>query len=481
MSELILGPLIGGLSHNRAFVWGRADGPAKLYAWLGRLADLSDAWLAGESLPLTAETGYAGVAPLHDLQPETHYYYALTLQPVTPQAPSEVLPGETDFPGFQTFPQPGVRKAFAFAFGSSILPGDPNGGQTAASLYKHCQNDPLRFILLVGDQVYADAYPQNGLNKIATGLDDFRETYLHSWSRPALHQLFAHLPAFMILDEHEAGRAWHWNDFARQRTAVPLRESLRRLLRLRPTQERSLSRATLQAALQANWEHQGMHAPPAELAPQVSLDGEYTLQGDDPGSLAYTFTYGGAAFFVLDLRTWRVHAPSGSTLLGGAQWKILEDWLLAVKDLYPVKFLISSSAFLMDRWPDLSLERWSAFPQERARLLSFLAANDIEGVYILTGGLRAAYAVHLDLYGPQGKDLQVWEFASSPLEHKGGSQVGALGKPLRSGLAKRSTCTFKVDRLNYGVVQVGFQEDSRATVHFLLYGADGKLLASAGD
>ena len=179
--------------------------------------------------------------------------------------------------------------------------------------------------------------------------------------------------------------------------------------------------------------------PPAELAPQVSLDGEYTLQGDDPGSLAYTFTYGGAAFFVLDLRTWRVHAPSGSTLLGGAQWKILEDWLLAVKDLYPVKFLISSSAFLMDRWLDFSLERWSAFPQERARLLSFLAANDIEGVYILTGGLRAAYAVRLDLYGPQGKDLQVWEFASSPLEHKRGSQVGALGNPLRSGLAKRST------------------------------------------
>lgn len=32
MSELILGPIIGGVSATQANLWGRADGPAKLHA-----------------------------------------------------------------------------------------------------------------------------------------------------------------------------------------------------------------------------------------------------------------------------------------------------------------------------------------------------------------------------------------------------------------------------------------------------------------
>jgi hypothetical protein len=62
MTQFTLGPIVGGISATEANIWGRTDGPGQLYAWLGRQADLSDAWLAGESPPLAAADGFAGVA-----------------------------------------------------------------------------------------------------------------------------------------------------------------------------------------------------------------------------------------------------------------------------------------------------------------------------------------------------------------------------------------------------------------------------------
>ena len=83
-SALILGPIIGGLSQAQANLWGRADGPGTLHAWLGRQPDLSDAVLAASSLPLTSETGFAGVAPLRGLEPQVRYHYSLTLDRTPP-------------------------------------------------------------------------------------------------------------------------------------------------------------------------------------------------------------------------------------------------------------------------------------------------------------------------------------------------------------------------------------------------------------
>lgn len=60
MNELILGPLVGGLSSTGAHLWGRTSGPGVLHAWLGNEPDLSDARLAATSLPLSAENGFFG-------------------------------------------------------------------------------------------------------------------------------------------------------------------------------------------------------------------------------------------------------------------------------------------------------------------------------------------------------------------------------------------------------------------------------------
>ena len=472
--DLLLGPIVGGLSHKGALLWGRTSQPATLYAWLGRNPDLSDAALAGESLPLRAEDGFAGVAPLQDLRPDTRYHYALTLTKAVPQ------PSDGPYPSFKTFPQPGKPASFAFAFGSCFRPSDEKGGKIFDQIEARREIDDLRFILLIGDQIYADAGEYNGLGRVACTLDEYRSVYTYTWSRRPFRNLLKNLPAFMTLDDHEVDDDWRWLDHERRWAYIPWWDRLERLIKGRSLPERRIPLKRVQDALQAYWEHQAMHAPHFELPPQINTVGQYELQAQDPGSFAYTFTYGSAAFFVIDTRSMRVTSSRGRSMLGDGQWMALEEWLLAVKDRYPVKFLVTSCALLFRMWLDIPRDRWSGFPQERDRLLHFLAANGIEGVHLLAGDLHSAHAIQADLYGPEGRTLPLWEFCSTPFEQKPNWLARYTYTPLRSGPVKHQHCEFIQAKLNFGIVRVNFSNQDKPEVRFELYGEKGEKLAQAG-
>ncbi len=475
MQELLLGPIVGGLSSQRAHLWGRASGPGTLHAWLGSKPDLSDARLAGKSLPLASDSGFAGVAPLSDLSPDTHYRYALTLsdQPPTPdQAP---------FPRFTTFPPDRQPQSFAFAFGSCFRPKDENGGQIFRALDRVRQSENLRFILLIGDQIYADAFQHNGIGKIACNLEEYRQVYTYTWSRPPLRRLLANLPAFMTLDDHEVDDDWRWLDSDRNWAHIPWWDQLQRWFQGRPPQERHVPLKRVQDALQAYWEHQGMHAPHLELPPAINIAGQYDLPLNDPGSLAYAFNFGGAAFFVMDTRTMRVRNLSERSMLGEGQWKALEAWLLNVKDAYPVKFLVSSCSLLFRMSVDIPRDRWTGFPRERDRLLHFLAANGIEGVYVLAGDLHSGHAIRSELYGPQERALPLWEFCSTPFEQAPNTLARYTYLPLHSAAIRKQDLLFTIAANNFGLVRVDFKDGVFTQVRFEIYGENGELLGEAGE
>ena len=470
MSELLLGPVIGGLAHDHAHLWGRSDGPGVLHAWLGRQPDLSDAYLSATSLPLDAHDGYAGVAAVKGLKPETCYYYALTLNDSPPKLTWE------GYPAFTTSPTPGRRVSFNFAFGSCFLPKDAQGGRIFGMIDELRRSDYLRFILLLGDQIYADNSRHNGIGKVACSLADYRAVYAYTWSRPALRALLANLPAYMTLDDHEVDDDWRWMDSSRRLAAIPWWNQLDRWRQGCGPDERYLPVQRVQNALQAYWEHQGMHAPGLELPPQLDQAGQYALDMDDPGSLAYTFTFGAAAFFVLDTRSMRVCRRSERTMMNEGQWQALKSWLLAVKNTYPVKFLVTSCSLLHPMWHDIPRDRWSGFPEERDRLLHFLAANGIEGVYLLAGDLHSSHAVYAELYGPQGQSLPVWEFCSTPFEQNPNRLARYTYTPLRSGPVKISRRVFCVSQCNFGVVRVDFSKGKRPRITFQVYGEQGEML-----
>jgi phosphodiesterase/alkaline phosphatase D-like protein len=208
---------------------------------------------------------------------------------------------------------------------------------------------------------------------------------------------------------------------------------------------------------------------------------QYTLAAEDPGSLAYTFAFGAAAFFVLDTRTRRVKSRTETSMLGEGQWKVLEKWLLAVKDAYPVKFLVTSGTLLFSMWLDITRDRWQGFPGERDRLLHFLAAHSIEGVYLLAGDLHSAHAVRADLYAPQDRILPLWEFCASPFEQDPNRVASRTYWPLRRGPVKRQQLFFCLRQHNFGIVRVDFSAPDTPQVRFEVYGDTGELLGEVSN
>jgi len=472
MDELLLGPIVGGLKPDRAFLWGRASGPGILHAWLGSRADMSDARLAGKSLPLQAESGYAGVAPVDGLTPNTRYRYTLTLSDQPPR------PEQAPFPGFTTFPRDNQQVSFNFAFGSCFRPEDENGGKVFYAIDQMRQKEDLRFIMLIGDQIYADAYDKNGIGKVACTLQEYRDVYAYTWSRPYFRKLMMNMPAFMTLDDHEVDDDWRWQDKDRQWAQIPWWDKVQRWLQGRPPQERNIPLKRVQDALQAYWEHQGMHAPHLELPPEINVAGQYELPKDAPGSLAYNFSFGQAAFFVLDTRTMRICMGRERSMLSEGQWQALESWLLRVKDVYPVKFIVSSCAMFFRMILDIPRDRWSGFSDECNRLLCFLADNCIENVYLLAGDLHSAHAIRAHLNGPGGQKIPIWEFCSTPFEQQPNNLSSRTYWPLRGGPVSSQNLVFRIAKHNFGLVRVSFDEIGSPSVVFEVRGSEGELLGT---
>jgi len=348
---------------------------------------------------------------------------------------------------------------------------------------EYIQPEELRFIILTGDQIYSDDHRINSLGKVAFSVDEYRTVYEHVWSRKGFSRVLENLPVFMLLDDHEVDDDWRWLDPARTRMYVPWWDRILRLARGCSPDDVSMNPQKVRNALQAYWEHQAMHGPGFEINPQLTRDRQYALSEGDDGSLAYTFTCGAAAFFVLDTRTMRSRSrlpwkQRSATILGAGQWLALERWLNSVKDTHPVKFLVSSSAILFDMWLDVARDRWSGYRYERDRLFRFLAEEQIDGVYILAGDLHSSHALRVDLRTPGPRPVSVWEFCSSPLEQKTNWLAKRVYKKLRHPLIAHQECQFILDKNNFGLVRVHFDVEGNPDVRFELYEEDSRKLVS---
>lgn len=480
-SDLILGPILGGLSDTSVNIWGRANAPGILHAWVGLRGDLSDARLVGKSPHLSERYGYAGVAPVSGLSPNTRYFYDLRLNEQPP-------PIQEGYSGFTTFPPAGNPSNFSFVFGSCFRPALEGGGKIFKSLnlrklsLEHTHSGMIRFGIFLGDQIYSDDYNFNGLNKINHGakkaagsLVDYRNVYEYTWSNIHFRNLLKNLPVFMTLDDHEVDDDWRWTNLDRTHATLSIYSRFLRWLKRRPIEERILTGERIQNAINAYWEHQGMHAP--ELISPFAKDnsGKYIFSIDHPGSFSYCFTYGAAAFFVLDTRTNRIKNLNSSLMLGNGQWNALKEWLLITRDKYPVKFLVSSSSVLYSMFGDFLGDRWSGFRAERDELLKFIGDNRITNLYILAGDLHSAHSMTAEcgsIYSP----VLLHEFCSTPFEQKCNKYARILYTPIKTSAVHHPRREFVITKPNFGKVTVRFNKKT-PEVTFSLYGTEGELLA----
>jgi alkaline phosphatase D len=418
--------------------------------------------------------------------PFTRYYYTVTLSPTKKDPPEH----HDRYPYFYTFPEAGQAQPFSFGFGSCFRPEKPPyaQGQIFKALEDRIQLDQLRFMLMIGDQIYADSHTHNNLGRIANNLEDYRSVYEYTWSRPLWRRAMMQVPVFMTMDDHEVDNDWYWADNRRLHPQIPVYARIGRALALRRPFGLSVQR--IKDALQAYWEHQLMHAPFDFLSdmrdqlPQFDENYQYHIAGENEGAFSYRFTYGGAAFFVLDTRIHRVRLPwykrrfgkQQNTILGEPQWQTLEDWLKYVKTRYPVKFIVTSSALLSRSHIDIVYDRWEAFKEERKRLVNFIADEGIKGVYFLSGDVHSAHIVRADLQGKEPRPFPVWEFCSSPFEQHPSQWGVRLFLKTVFGKVMHIRRVFSAAETNFCVVTVSYTADGKPQVTPRFYGRDGVLL-----
>jgi phosphodiesterase/alkaline phosphatase D-like protein len=466
--QLILGPITGGLTANSANLWGRADRPAILYCWITQSPDFSNTQLAGQT-NLIEDEGCAGVIPVKNLSPGTKFFYAFSFSPEPPH------PSPESIASFTTFSEDFDLHPISFAFGSCFLPASANGGYIFRSIDRLRETQDLQFILLLGDQIYADDWSRNGIGRIAGNLEDYRAVYGYTWSRPPFAEMARNLPFFTILDDHEVDDDWHWDDLDRRWAHIPWWDAAIRWLSGRPKSERHLDLSRVRDALQAYREHQGIHAPAYLRPPSLNRVGRYALQHDE-GNLAYSFTAGSVAFFVLDTRTMRVEGKKTRQIIDENQWSALEQWMNDVRDKFPVKFIVSSSSILFDMWLDIARDRWNGFPKDRERLLNLIARGS-DNLFVLTGDLHSAHAISADLQAPDGFPVRLWEFCSTPFEQQP-NKLGFSYRRVRHPFIRQSKLHFTSAENNFGVVRITFNSQGRAEVTFTIHDSMGKPIHS---
>ena len=274
----------------------------------------------------------------------------------------------------------------------------PDADATAASA---ARADRPRFVLMVGDQIYADMLGTFVPFGRADTYREFRDRYLTAFGSPRTRRLMQRLPTYMILDDHEIEDNW-----SRDRLG------------------RSAKRQLFTIAVDAYLSYQWSHGP--------RTWGRH---------LYYRFDCGGLPFFVLDTRTQRlIEGPEGdlsrNNLLGRptppdappGQLRRLLDWLAeqqAARGNAP-KFVVTSGVFvpnpvsartaLAETEPEVleQSDGWPAFPATRAAVLRRIVDAGVQNVVFLSGDIHCCNVAEVFLTGtPEAERIKAFSVTSS--------------------------------------------------------------------
>ncbi len=358
--------IVGHVSTTSARIWVRGDkssGAARLrYRTAG-----SHRWQTRSAIPLLDHLGYVAVEELKNLTPATRYECELSYQKRHGSSRGS----------FTT--APAEPREICFLLGSCNLTRLPFGLKKADPAWERigqlATGQVADFMIQCGDQIYADIPSM----PLVPDLGFYREQYQAAWKKPATAHVLANLPQYMIMDDHEV-----FDGFANDEKFVG-----------QPSQR------VRDVALAAYREYQHSHNPQTYPAP----------------ALYYSFSFGGAEFFVLDVRTER-YRHHGSQMISSMQMNRFKSWLL--QHIGKPKFVVSSIPFVSEvRDED---DKWcgSAFRAQREEIIDFLAQNEIDGVVFLTGDMHCSYHATLTVSPPAGRALTVHELMSSPINQFAG-------------------------------------------------------------
>ena len=355
----ILGPIVGHTTDSTSKIWmrGKTNTTAAEPYHYGAI-EIRDTTGRVQSryCRLFSHHDYTGCVTMDGLSPATDYTIRIAIAgfpadnrpPINQALDRAIISGAPLAQStFRTAPPPD-SEALRFVFGSCRYnfwrPDASKGDKTFRSILQRHTNNRLNLLIMVGDQIYAD--PLNRIALQATDLEDFWKIYRDYFGQPHIRSLMGRVPTYMMMDDHEIRDNW-------SRDQMGKRGGL------------------YNAAMQAYESYQHLHNP------------------DTPkGTFWYSFRVGAFPFFAVDTRTARIKNPRRrvqKTLLGVKQYNALVDWLFQNKHA-PSLFIVSSVPLFPDhRTGD---DQWSAFDEERGRILEFIRTEGIRGVTFLSGDVH---------------------------------------------------------------------------------------------
>jgi alkaline phosphatase D len=263
---------------------------------------------------------------------------------------------------------------------------------------------PAEFVIMVGDQIYADMLNRHVPIKLADTFEEFQERYLTAFGSPNMKTLLSRVPTYMILDDHEIEDNWTQD-------------------RVRKMESRRVFNLAIGAYMSYQWSH----------GPRT-----YGRR------LYYKLECGGYPFFVLDARTQRYvddveNSLDDNHLLGRpalpgedpGQLDLLLHWLKELQSNRGniPKFIVTSSVFAPNpmsartgrkgknaqkvAWMEDS-DSWPAFPKTRGAILECILENKVQNVVFLSGDIHCSNVAEISFDGTAAaRKLKAFSITSS--------------------------------------------------------------------
>ncbi|MEX0601592.1 MAG: alkaline phosphatase D family protein, partial [Rhodothermales bacterium] len=305
----------------------------------------------------SASDDYTTVLSIGGLEPDTEYRYAVEIDG-RPYPASWTV---------RSMPEEGRPARFRIGFGGGA-------GYTPwhERIWTTIDQEDFTAFLMMGDNVYHD-HP--------TRPDVQLYTYYRRQSRPEFRAFAAETPLFAIWDDHDFGENDSWGG---------------------PAIDEPDWKPSVWQVFKQNWAN-------------PSYGG-----GEERPGVWFDFAIGDVDFFMLDGRYYRtdpkIDRPS---MLGPAQKAWLFDRLSESDATF--KVIVSPVPWApgakggMQMTPEGpqpgGLDTWDGFPEERDEIFSFLAANEIDGVVLLSADRHRSDAWRIE----REDGYALYEFESSQL------------------------------------------------------------------
>ncbi|MDE0538719.1 MAG: alkaline phosphatase D family protein [Rhodospirillales bacterium] len=263
---------------------------------------------------------------------------------------------------------------------------------------------PTDFVLMVGDQIYADKFNRNVPVGLADTAEEFQERYHTAFGSQNMRRLLRRTPTYMILDDHEIEDNWTQD-------------------RIHDAESRKVFNLAIGAYMSYQWSH-----GPRSFGTR----------------LYYNFSCNEYPFFVLDTRTQRFmddirgslddnHLLGRPTLASEEPGQLtrLLLWLRQQQQTLGdiPKFVVSASVFVPNpigaregregsdqqktKWKEAS-DSWPAFPRTRRAILRNIIEHGIQNVVFLSGDIHCANVAEINFEGSQAaENLKAFSITSS--------------------------------------------------------------------